>query len=805
MKDATLKVRARLTRTSGWLAAISARAVLMAAAAAIPATAALAQTPSAGTGSNAAPELQEIVVTSRRYEENISRAPVAVSVMNAATIENQRIVTTDDVLQFSPGATWVRFNNLQPEYSIRGVNATAQGSSDEASIVTVIDDMPISKDFMKNLSMYDIERVEVLNGPQGTSFGRNAVAGLVQIVTKRPTDTFEGKVTTGIGNYGLAETNGFVNVPVSSALATRLAYNYRHDDGYMRSSTTGEGLNGTQNAAIRGSLAYKPDEHLDAYLKIEFNKDNDQAPVRRSRDCHLPYAVAGNDTALRDQLGIDPSMPGYASTYYDPCDPWHTDIAKGNFSINRHVLTVNGQVAWQFAEGYTLTSVTGYMDGVALQNQDVLGTPVNVYLQKGDQEAKIYTEEMRLDNHASSSRLLWLVGSLFMHDRHHLFTNNEFFLPSTDGIPAASLPRIPTFNAIDSRNTTNSIGIFGEASYKLTDPLTATFGVRWNHDHKSYEITNQGYGYGGPIADLTGCNFNPPDQYYCGTADNPVGYTTPVTESHSWQGTMYKASLQYQLNPEHMVYALFSQGYKTGGFQQEPPNVATALQPFDKETSNNYEIGWRGEFDKRLRISLTGFFLDLNGLQLNQFVSVGGLGFFAAISNAGKLQTYGAELQVEAAVTSDFHIGGTYSRQHAALKNTVVVLDTAVGPQDISGFRPSEAPTWTGSLNTSYDFHLHGGSMVTLQADARGRSDVWSDIINRDDPTHARLRPSVYEIGSRLTWLSADADLSVSLWVRNLTNQAEVIQIGPPQPNTYQLPYAYGPPRTFGADASYRF
>jgi iron complex outermembrane receptor protein len=430
---------------------------------------------------------------------------------------------------------------------------------------------------------------------------------------------------------------------------------------------------------------------------------------------------------------------------------------------------------------------------------------VNVYLQNGDQEAKIFTEEVRLDNHASSSRLLWLVGSIFDHDRHHLFTDNEFFLPNTDGTPGVSLPRIPTYNAIDSRNTTNSIGIFGEVSYKIVDALTATFGARWSHDHKSYEITNQGYGYGGPIADLDGCGFNPPDQYTCGTAANPVGITTPVTESHSWQATTYKASLEYQLNPDHMVYALFSQGYKTGGFQEEPPNVATALQPFDKETSNNYEIGWRGEFDKRLRVSLTGFFLDLNGLQLQQFVSVGGLGFFSAISNAGKLQTYGAELELEAAVTSDFHIGGTYSRQHAALEHTVVVLDTAVGPQDISGFRPSEAPSWTASLNASYDFHLNGGSMLTLQADARGRSDVWSDITDRGLPDHPRLRPSYYEIGNRLTWLSTDGNLSASLWVRNLTNQAEVVQIGPPEPNTYQLAYAFGPPRTFGANASYRF
>ena len=456
-------------------------------------------------------------------------------------------------------------------------------------------------------------------------------------------------------------------------------------------------------------------------------------------------------------------------------------------------------------DGYTLTSVTGYMDGAARQNQDVLSTPVNVYIQKGDQEAKIYTEELRLDNHASASSLRWLVGSLFLHDNHHMFTGNDFFQPSTDGTPAVSLPRIPTFNDIESRNTTNSVGIFGEVNYSVTNALTATFGTRWNHDHKSYEVTNQGYGFGGPIADLTGCNFDPPNQFTCGTASSPVGYTTPVREGHSWQDTMFKGSLEYQLNPDHMVYALFSQGYKTGGFQQEPPNVATALQPFDKETSNNYEIGWRGEFARRLRVSLTAFYLDVHALQLQQFISIGGLGFFSATNNAGKLETYGAEFEFEAAVTSDFRVGGTYSHQHAALKDTVVVLDTAVGPQDISGIRPSEAPTWTASLNASYDFHLQGGSTLTWQGDWRARSDVWSDIINRDLPRHDRLRPSVSLLGSRLTWLSPKEITSVSLWVRNLTNKAEVIQIGPPQPNTYQLPYAFGPPRTFGATASYRF
>jgi len=154
---------------------------------------------------------------------------------------------------------------------------------------------------------------------------------------------------------------------------------------------------------------------------------------------------------------------------------------------------------------------------------------------------------------------------------------------------------------------------------------------------------------------------------------------------------------------------------------------------------------------------------------------------------------------------SDFHIGGTYSHQHAALENAVVVLDTAVGPQDISGERPSEAPIWTASANASYDFHLQGGSTLTLQSDWRARSDAWSDIIDRGLPGQPRLRPPTDTLGSRLTWLTAKENISVSLWVRNLTNNAEVIQIGPPQPNTYQLPYAYGAPRTFGATATYRF
>jgi len=223
--------------------------------------------------------------------------------------------------------------------------------------------------------------------------------------------------------------------------------------------------------------------------------------VRRSRDCHLPYAVGGNDTALRDQLGIDPVCRDIRALLRS-LRHLRTDIAKGNFYIDRHVLTVNGQLAWQVAEGYTLTSVTGYMDGAARQTRT--SQHAGECLPSSDQPKAKSFPGSAVRQSCSGSSLRWLVGSLFVHDKHHMFTNNEFFQPNSDGTPGVSLPRIPTF--IRSRPATPPIasGFSAKSIYSMTEALTATLGTRWSRDKKSYEVRDWGWGYGGPISDLTG-------------------------------------------------------------------------------------------------------------------------------------------------------------------------------------------------------------------------------------------------------------------------------------------------------------
>ena len=740
--------------------------------------------------------IEEITVTSRRYEENIKDAPVSVSVMTGDYIDAQGIATGDDIIQLTPGATFIRFNKLQPEYSIRGVNGVAEGSSSEASVLTVIDNIPISKDIMKNPAMFDVQRVEVLRGPQGTSFGRNASAGLVHILSRRPTQEFSGRVTAGGGGFGRYETDGFLNVPLSQILAARLAFNIDGYDGYTRSTSTGKGLDGQKNYSVRGSFLLTPNERLSVYFKVGYNRDDDDTPVRRSRDCTRPTLVSAADRAI---FNPPPPHPRWSITYFDPCNVYKTEISQGNFFVKRNILNLTGEIVYAFANGITVTTETGYLDGNTNRLQEAHGTPENVLWQRGFSSAHAFSQEARIDNQASGNRWRWLAGVYYLTDHQDKFDENQFFQNGAAGRPDTRDTKI-------SSNSADSIGLFGEVTYDLTDRLNATFGTRWTHDKKDYQIAHTGFGWGGPISALVGCNFFPPGgKFICGNAANPVGFATPVTVSDSWSDVAFRGSLQYRVNDNHTVYALVSQGYKAGGFQPEPPNPTVARQSFNEETSTNYEIGWKGEVARRARFSIAAYFLQYKNLQLAQFIDVQGLGFFQAISNAGRAETLGLEFEGTVLVTRDFRLTGSFAVMDAQLKNTMLDTNEDGILESFNGFRPDNAPNWTATAVAEYDVHLPGGSVLTLRGDYRGRSNVWDDIIDRDLVTDTRLRPGVNIIGVSVTWLSPDGHMQARMWAKNLTQEKEVLNIGPPQPNTLQLPTAFGPPRRWGGTLSYRF
>lgn len=753
--------------------------------------------------------LEEILVTSRRYEESAQDAPVSVNVITADYFEKQRIETVDDIIQLTPGASFIRFNKLQAEYNIRGINANAEGSSVEAAVVTVIDNIPISKDFMKNPAMFDIARVEVLRGPQGTSFGRNASAGLVHIITQRPSQETSGRISVGAGSHELIEADGYINGALSETISARLAFNFDTYDGYTESISTGEGLDGQKNFALRGSLLFEPSDNLSVYLKAEYNKDDDETSVRRSRDCTLPTLDAS----------AGPPHPNWPNVFTDPCDVWKTEISDGDFFIKREILNFTGEIVYEFGNGLTLTSETGYLDGSTDRLQEAHGTPQNVLWQRGMSDASAFSQELRLDNHASDAAFRWLAGVYYLTDEHDKFDENQFFQNGAAGRPDTRDTKI-------SRNESDSIGLFGEVTYDVSDRLTVTGGVRWTKDDKDYQIAHTAFGWGGPINgisdfnDANMCIFNPgppgpTTNFICGDAANPTGFATPVSVSNSWEDVAFKGSASYRVNDDHVVYALISQGYKAGGFQPEPLNPTLAQDSFSEETSTSYELGWKGEINGRARFSIAAYYLEYNDLQLSQFLTltedIDGdgipevLGFTQAIGTAGGAESFGFEAEATILLTSDFRISGSLAILDTKLTNTFLDTDGDGIDEDFSGFRPDNAAKWTATFNAEYDFHLSGGSTVTLRADYRGRSSIWDDIINRTDTVDTRLRPSADVFGARITWLSEDETISASLWGKNLFEEEEILNIGPPQPNTLQLPTAFGAPRTIGGSVSYRF
>jgi len=759
-------------------------------AALVPASQALAQ-----TGSRADAALEEIIVTSRRYEESIEDAPLAVNVMTSDYIIRNRIQRADDLMEVTPGATWESFSKMQPVASMRGIIAPTPGnSSSESSIQTVVDNVTITKDFMKSPPLFDLARVEVLRGPQGTAFGRNASVGLIHFVTNRPSQVTSGAVTASFASDELFEIDGFINGGLSDNTSGRLAFNHDQQDGPTESISTGKGLDGDQNTAIRGSILFTPTDSFSAYFKLEYSEDRDDAPVRHGyvqpdgSDCSQPYVG-----------GIDTGDGPYQETYFDDCsDPFRQEISAEDdefqFETNRDILTFAAELVWDLNNGLALTSITGYMDGETDSLMDLIGSSNDVAFQEVRNDGDSLSTELRLDNSGSDNSLHWLGGIYLMRDEEDRFEENKF-----QPRGARAFPFVPTFLATFSNNVTNSYSLFGEISYDISDRTSITYGGRYVKDEKDYLYGVRASGFCGQISGVPGATPPFPAPPICGTVANPLGFSDfPVDDS--WSDYISKLSLSYEINDSMNIYALYSEGFKSGTFQPDARNQASASIVVEPETSQNFEIGLKGATE-RFRYSATAFFLTVDDVQTINLVPVGA-GFTGLISNVGSVETLGLELDGTFLIGDNFLISGTLGLLDAELKDT---LDPTGNGDDLSGHRPPGAPEWTYTLFGEYTLRLSGGSSLMFRADVRGRSDVFNQTSTRNTSPPLRLRPEVVNWGARVSWYSADDRLGVSIWGKNLSEEVDIENFGPPSPCCSTFAAGFRGKTSYGITGSYNF
>jgi iron complex outermembrane receptor protein len=725
--------------------------------------------------------LQEVIVTAEKRSENLQSVPLALSAFSSENLAAYGISNMTDLKANIPSLVFDEYIAGQPRYFIRGIGNNIDSGSVDDDVGVFVDGVYLGRPAMSNTDFLDLDRVEVLRGPQGTLFGRNVVGGAVSFFSRKPgQDVHEGAEVT-YGNYHEIDAKGYVSGPIADNLFGSISAVTSAHDGYGVNTTANNGavfpttnltpgavtvnstkskdVGDTQFTGVRTSLRLVPSESLD----IQLNADGSR---RRGSGTWAIVWSGGPVAGVGEQ-----STPWRA--------PHYPDVGLGDVNNFGTSLDVN----WETSIG-TLTSISAYryawydsrLDECVLNVPNVLNPALvtgglgDCYYEPNYTETNHQlTQEFRLAS-PSSAALKWLVGAYYLHakDDWSVVQSWAFFFPGFTGQGY--------FGNKDQASRTNAYALFGNASYEVLHDLTLQAGLRWSRDEKQSAGGTFGVNFTGPWTD-NGVPFPP-----------GVGYTT--SGSAAWNAFTPAASLNYQVVPDKFVYAQVSRGFKSGGFATELQDKVAEQTPVAPEYAWNYELGLKTEwFEKRARLNVSAFWIDYTNLQVNGLLVQGpGQAPLSILLNAGKTTSKGIESEWNFIVTPAVNIYGNYTYTKTRINET---NPGAVGVINVGEELP-RAPHNKGLIGASYTAHIGGARTLTARADYSAMSSYASNLPNLAD----ERVPSSKRVDGGLLFEDEGGNLSVELWGKNLTNQVHPNFLTDVGGTVYAKPL--DPPRTYG-------
>jgi len=715
-------------------------------------TPANAQTTGAEDAASSAEDAADstIVVTAQRRSERLQDVPIAVTALSAETLDAAGVDTLFDIGRVAPGVKIQQYNgSILP--MIRGVSSKSVGAGLDLPIATYIDGVFIGSPFSTTTSFNNIERIEILKGPQGTLFGRNATGGLIQIVTRDPKQRLGGSVDFTVANFGTLRGQAYVTGGLSDTLAMDLALNASTQaDGWGTNIATGQEVNKLYHeAAARSKLLFTPTDEL------EIRVSGDYAEQHNSR-----FA------AQRPAWGVVPPAP-----YGPPFVGDDFDIASDRQPDFRSrggggSLRVDYDLG-----GVELASITAYRESSydLTFDSDYTAFPGRYSVVRGEDEQVSQELQLLSDSH---SWLNWTAGLFYYWaiGRFDPVGTVTHGAPSAIGSPGPETGRFTL-----ASQSTESIAAYGQATAKLAEGLQLTLGLRFTHESRS--LTASAYSVS-PTGSLT--------------------VTTPEFDrSVEFDKLTWRVALDYDLTPDSMIYASFNRGFKSGGFN----TLVITLPPYAPETLDAYEIGSKNRFGGWLTLNAAAFYYDYRDIQVGR--SINGL---PGTYNAPGTEIYGADLDFIADVGSGLRLSGGYSYVHgryldfpgAPVATPLPGGGYSVGIGNVEGNTTILSPEHTVSLAASYTVPI-GSDELTFDADYSYTSRYFHepDNVLSQDPSSLLSASIRYQM---------DDGISVMLWGRNLTNEAVEVVGGVQTFGTLGLARAsYGEPRTYGVTLSAKF
>ena len=703
---------------------------------AVVATAAAQQAPS-GT-SVAGTALEEVVVTTQRRQQKEEEVPISMAVVNSDSLEKSRSASLQQMQDLVPAFSMENQGGFDV-LTVRGVGGGGRNIGFDPRVGVYLDGIFMGQAQALQQPLFDIDRVEVLRGPQGYLFGRNTVAGAVNITTLAPTNDFESTLRADVGSYGTLEGYGTLSGPISDGVLGRIAVASEQHDGFTTNLYNGEKLDNLRRLTARGELLFRPTDRLDVKIGGDVSTSQQKIIIGEPTTGLFGLPLAGGELPPRT---VDFNTQPFADV----------NLGGGNVTAN-----------YKLDGGQVVTAIVGYRRTRQERQDDNDYTPYDLLWTYYVEDFKQSSEELRIaSSNTGSVRYVFGLYNL----REDANTNRTAYIGQDAGTalvvpyvtPGGQLIFLPFTVALGVQPgatvpssgdvVTKTSAVYGELDYDIVKTLTLNLGARYTHETKDVLFNLDG-SESGAFA---------------------IGTLVNYTDSRKEDRVSPSVGLTWAVAKDQNIYAKWSTGFKSGGWNMDFLSAAGTQNPaFNTETVESYELGAKGRLaDGRIRYDLAAYTSTFNNFQVSEFVELGAGATDIELKNAAEAKSKGVEGSLTARVARDLDLGLTAAYVDA----TFTSFSTCSPTVNCTGNELPYAPKVTAAFTVDYSVPLGGaGGRLVAFGEYSYHGPSWSDVEN--DPTFQHI-PGREVVNARIGYASDHSTWGADLWARNLFNSDAV-------------------------------
>lgn len=751
-------------------------------------------------------EMADIVVTARKREERLQSVPISIAAFSGEALERRNIQAITDVSKFVPNLTLDTGarsggGSFGSQIFIRGIGQLDYSVYADPGVGLYVDGVYVGRTQGSVLDVLDVERIEVLRGPQGTLFGRNTIGGAISVVSAKPTSEFGGYIQGSVGRFDQKDLRASLNVPLTDRLAVKFSFATKNRDGYAHSLITNDEFGDQHSVAGRVVARWTPSDSIESTTIFDITHQRQGGQFQRVVSV-VPTASLPAGTRLFNSLVASRTPYAAFDSRWLPTSTY-TNFASGPNINNLDSWGLSEDLEFKLSDDVTLSSITSYRDLRFHVAVDIDGSPLNLASLNDVARQHQFSQELRLGGTAIGDRLKWLVGGYYFREKIDYHNTAILFGGLYSALEALPGPIFPPSVPFGGRSNPANVSLdlalgqvnqpinttyaaFTQATFKLADRLSITGGLRYNDDQKDITVVNT-------------------------RAVSRVVSFPLTTRSAKFKSWTPKASIEFQATPDLLFYASYAKGFKVGGFN------ARASDPFEFNTYNpeqvsTYEAGFKSEwFDHRLRVNAAAFHSDYTDLQFVTQVPIGTplppgsvpancpkSPFCTIAGNAAQARIQGFEAEATARLFPNFDLSASVGYNH----NKYTKLDPTLPQQGILiTNKLPKTPEWTINLGAQHVLPISNFANLTTRVDYSYRSTTYNDFEN----TPVLTQPGYGLLGARIALAAPDNGWELALSGQNLTDKV-YISSGFGAAGTFGFNLAgFAAPRTWTLTGTVRF